>query len=144
MVKYPGGKFCALKASALIQRVVNDKAVIAVLGCQWANVPVDYPLGKHSGKAKPVCARIHEETVVGVLGKAFTNFSQLVLHVEAPHAEGIGQSVSEQLLDRYPLELQATTLAQKAYDPIGSEEIYNRSRNILSSVFENVPKKFKH
>ena len=131
MVKYPRGKFRALETGALIQGVINDKAVIAVLGGQRANVAVDDTLGKHRGKTKPVGARIHEEAVVGVLGKAFTNFPQLVLHIEAPHAEGIGQRVSEQLLERYPLEFRATALAQKAENPIGGEEIYDRSRNIL-------------
>ena len=42
------------------------------------------------------------------------NLPQLVLHIEAPHAEDIGERVSEQSFDRNPLELCASTLAQKA------------------------------
>ena len=72
------------------------------------------------------------------------NLPQLVLHIEAPHAEDIGERVSEQSLDRNPFELRASALAQKAYYSIGSEKVQDGSRNVLSSVFENVPKKFKH
>ena len=67
MVKHPGGKFRTLEAGALIQRVVNDKAVITILGGQIAEMPVDNPRRKERGKAKPVGARAHEETIVGVL-----------------------------------------------------------------------------
>ena len=40
------------------------------------------------------------------------NLSQLVLHIEAPHAEDIGERVSEQSFDRNTLELCASALAK--------------------------------
>ena len=46
MVKYPGGKFRTLESGALIQRVVNYKAVITILGGQIAEMSVDNPLRK--------------------------------------------------------------------------------------------------
>ena len=67
MVKYPGGKFRTLESGALIQRVVNYKAVITILGGQIAEMSVDNPLRKERGKAKPVGARAHEEAIVSVL-----------------------------------------------------------------------------
>lgn len=60
---------------------------------------IDDSRGQHCGKAKPVGARIHEKAVVGVLGKALTNLSQLILHVEAAHTKSVGQRVSEQFTD---------------------------------------------
>ena len=59
------------------------------------------------------------------------NLPQLVLHIEAPHAEDIGERVSEQSFDRNPLELRASALAQKADYPIGSEKVQDGSRNVL-------------
>ena len=60
-------KFRALEAGALIQRVVNDKAVITVLGGQITEMSVDNPRRKERGKAEPVGARAHEEAIVSVL-----------------------------------------------------------------------------
>jgi hypothetical protein len=59
------------------------------------------------------------------------NLPQLVLHIEAPHAEDIGERISEQSFNRNTLELCASTLAQKADYPIGSEKIQYGSRNVL-------------
>ena len=59
------------------------------------------------------------------------NLPQLVLHIEAPHAEDICKRVSEQSFDRNPLELCASTIAQKADYPIGSEKVQDGSRNVL-------------
>ena len=59
------------------------------------------------------------------------NLPQLVLYIEAPHAEDIGERVSEQSFDRNTLELCASTIAQKADYPIGSQEVQDGSRNVL-------------
>ena len=59
------------------------------------------------------------------------NLSQLVLHIEAPHAEDICERVSEQSFDRNTLELCASIIAQKADYLIGSEKVQDGSRNVL-------------
>ncbi len=47
MVEDPGGQFSTFYASTLIQRIVNNKAVIAILRCKRANMRIDDPRGQH-------------------------------------------------------------------------------------------------
>ena len=99
MFKYAGSKFCALKAGTLIQQIIDDIAVIAILASKRTNMPIDDPLGQQCGELESVGARVHEKAIVDALGKALANLSQLILHVEAAHTKSVGQRVSEQIFD---------------------------------------------
>jgi len=56
------------------QRVIDNKAVIAILGSKRTNMPIDNSRGQQCGETEPVGARVHEKAIVGILGMVCFHF----------------------------------------------------------------------
>ena len=89
MVKHTGGIFSPLESSPFVQGVINDKTVIAFLRCKRTNVTIDDTLRKKRSKAQPVYTGVRKKTIICVFSNFLPNRSNLLLHIEAAHAESI-------------------------------------------------------
>ena len=125
MVENTRCEFCPLVTCPLVERVVDDEAVVTVIRGQGAQIVVHDPLGKERREPKPIGMHILEEAIVGVLREVFPETSDLVLHVKATVSKGVAKNVGEQFHGRYPLELCDRADSEK----LGNTKSYEEEPN---------------
>ena len=116
MVKHFRQKFRIPGTGAVVQAVVNNENVFAVIAGQWLHKAADDPCGQKSREPLPVCFRAVKETVNRVFGEALLKDARFHLHIHAPVGKYQAKQITEEIHNRNSFFFTGITFEQQPAD----------------------------
>ena len=131
MVKYFRQKFRVPGTGAVIQAVINDENIFAVIAGQWLHKAADDPSRQKGCKTLPVCFRTVQETVNRVFREALLKGIRFHLHIHAPVGKHQAKQIAEDIHNRNPLFFTRVAFEQQPADLEVLHKICNKTGNII-------------